>query len=277
MNASERKFGVVILALASLPGFAQTLPLPTSKLPLELEGVGIDEHLGRDIDLDLTFVAENGYPVPLRNYFQQGRPVILNLVYYSCPMLCNLILNGETQVLREIPWMPGKEFEVVTISFDPRESFDLARQKKAVYLESYNRPAPGWHFLTDYQGNAKRLAQLMGFNYRYDPRIEQYAHTAAIFVLTPKGRISRYLYGVRYRARDLRFALAEASEGKTTMTVERVLLFCYHYDPRTGSYTVFATNLMRAGGILTILIMAITLWRLFRAEGKRRRWKEGLA
>src|SRR6266436_6027288 len=218
MNTNKHKFGLVILALASLPGFAQTLPLPASKLPLELEGVGIDEHLGREIDLDLTFVAENGYPVPLRNYFHQGRPVILNLVYYSCPMLCNLILNGETQVLREIPWMPGKEFEVVTISFDPRESFDLARQKKAVYLESYNRPAPGWHFLTDYQGNAKRLAQLMGFNYRYDPRIEQFAHTAAIFVLTPTGRISRYLYGVRYRARDLRFALAEASEGKTTMT-----------------------------------------------------------
>jgi protein SCO1/2 len=193
--------------------------------------VGVDEHLGRNIDLNLTFVAENGYPVPLSQYFKQGRPVILNLIYYSCPMLCNLILNGQTATLREIPWTPGNEFEVVTISIDPRESFDLARKKKAIYMASYERPAPGWHFLTDHQGNAKRLAELIGFPLSLRRALEQYAHSAAIFVLTPDGRISRYLYGARYRARDLRFALAEASEGRTTMTVEKMLLFCYKYDP----------------------------------------------
>lgn len=242
---------------------------PPNVIPSMLEGVGVDEHLGRNIDLNLTFVAENGYPVPLSQYFKQGRPVILNLIYYSCPMLCNLILNGQTATLREIPWTPGKEFEVVTISIDPRESFDLARKKKAIYMASYERPAPGWHFLTDHQGNAKRLAELIGFHYRYDERLEQYAHSAAIFVLTPEGRISRYLYGARYRARDLRFALAEASEGRTTMTVEKMLLFCYKYDPATGSYVLFAQNIMRAGGILTVLLISLFLWRMFRNERKR--------
>jgi protein SCO1/2 len=253
--------------MGSKPGGAP----PPNVIPSMLEGVGVDEHLGRNIDLNLTFVAENGYPVPLSQYFKQGRPVILNLIYYSCPMLCNLILNGQTATLREIPWTPGNEFEVVTISIDPRESFDLARKKKAIYMASYERPAPGWHFLTDHEGNAKRLAELIGFHYRYDERLEQYAHSAAIFVLTPDGRISRYLYGARYRARDFRFALAEASEGRTTMTVDKMLLFCYKYDPATGSYVLFAQNIMRAGGILTVLLISLFLWRMFRNERKRAR------
>jgi protein SCO1/2 len=242
---------------------------PPNVLPPMLQGVGVDEHLGRDIDLNLTFTAENGYPVALKDYFNQGRPVILNLIYYSCPMLCNLILNGQTAVLREIPWTPGKEFEVVTISIDPREAFDLARKKKLVYLGSYDRPAPGWHFLTDRDGNAKRLAELIGFHYRYDESQEQYAHSAAIFILSPQGKISRYLYGVRYRARDLRFALAEAGANRVTTTVEKILLFCYHYDPKTGSYVLFATNIMRAGGIFTVLLISLFLWRMFRNERKK--------
>lgn len=269
---------ILKLVLCALPLLADPPALPTGVLPQQLEGVGIEEHLGREIDLNLTFIAENGYPVALREYFHQGRPVVLNLIYYACPMLCNLILNGQTAALREIPWTPGNEFEVVTISIDPSESFDLARRKKAVYLGSYNRPAPGWHFLTDHQGNAKRLAELVGFKYRYDERQGQFAHAAAIFVLTPEGRMSRYLYGARYRSRDLRFALAEASQNKITMTVEKILLFCYHYDPKAGAYVLFATNVMRAGGILTILIIGVFLRRMFRAERKAAaRWKEGIA
>jgi protein SCO1/2 len=203
----------------------------------------------------------------------------LNLVYYKCPMLCNLVLNGQTASLREIPWTPGDEFEVVTISIDPSEGFDLAREKRATILGSYGKPAPGWHFLADQDGHAKRLAEAIGFHYRYDEKIEQYAHAAAIMVLTPEGRMARYLYGIRFSPRDLRFALAEASEGRTTMALEKILLFCYHYDPKAGAYVWFALNIMRGGGILTVILIAFFIWRMFRSERKRAsaRLKEGFA
>ena len=215
----------------------------------------------------------------LGEYFHKGRPVILNLVYYNCPMLCTLVLNGQTEAMREISWTPGKEYEVVTISIDPRESFADAQKKKAVYMGSFDRPAPGWHFLTDHDGNAQRLAKQVGFNYKYDRRQEQYAHPAAIMVLTPQGRMARYLYGIRYSPRDLRFALAEASEGRSTMALEKILLFCYHYDPKAGAYVWFALNLMRGGGIVTVLLIALFIWRMFRSERKRTpaRFKEGFA
>jgi protein SCO1/2 len=231
------------------------------QLPPMLQGVGVDERIGRNIDLDMTFIAENGYPVPLRQFFQKGRPVILNLVYYKCPMLCNLVLNGQTAGLRDIPWTPGEEFEVVTISIDPSETFDIARQKKALYLANYGRSATGWHFLVDNEGNAKRLAESIGFHYRYDEGQQQFAHAAAIMVLTPDGKMSRYLYGIRYKARDLRLALTEAAEGKGKFTIDRLLLFCYHYDPQSHSYTLFATNVMRGGGLLTVAFLAIMLVR----------------
>ena len=238
-------------------------------LPAMLEGVGVDEKIGRNIDLDLTFIAENGYPVPLRQFFHAGRPVILNLVYYKCPMLCNLVLNGQTASLRDIPWTPGDEFEVVTISIDPSEGFDLAREKRATILGSYGKPAPGWHFLADQDGHAKRLAEAIGFHYRYDEKIEQYAHAAAIMVLTPDGKMARYLYGIRFRSRDLRLALTEASEGKGKFTIDKLLLFCYHYDPASRSYTLFATNVMRAGGILTVLILGFVLLSFWKKERRR--------
>jgi protein SCO1/2 len=266
------------LALCTLPLLADPPVLPTGVLPPQLVGVGVEEHLGATVDLNLTFIAENGYPVALRDYFHKGRPVLLNLIYYSCPMLCNLILNGQVATLREIPWTPGNEFEIVTISIDPSESFDLARKKKLVYLGSYDRPAPGWHFLTDHENNAKKLSEQMGFKYRYDESQGQYAHAAAIFVLTPEGKISRYLYGARYRARDLRFALAEASENRITLTLEKILLFCYHYDPKAGGYVLFATNVMRLGGIITVFTIIFFLWRMIRAERRAAaRWKEGIA
>jgi len=270
--------GMTALADNRLPSTDGPAGLPANVRPPQLEGVGIDEHLGRPIDLSLTFIAENGYPVALSEYFHQGRPVILNLVYYNCPMLCTLVLNGQTEALRAIPWTPGKEYEVVTVSIDPRESFDVSRKKKAIYMGSFDRPAPGWHFLVDHDGNAKKLAEMAGFHYRYDPRIEQYAHPAAIMVLTPEGRMARYLYGVRYSPRDLRFALAEASEGRSTMAIEKILLFCYHYDPKSGAYVLFATNVMRAGGLLTVALIAFFLIRMFRADRKRSAaLKEGLA
>jgi protein SCO1 len=268
-------FGLLALAATAaaqhdrLPKIGDAPALPSNVRPPQLMDVGIDEHLGTTIDLNLTFVAENGYPVALRDYFHKGRPVILNLVYYSCPMLCSLVLNGQTEAMRAIPWTPGSEYEVVTISINPQETFADAQKKKAVYLGSYDRPAPGWHFLADREGSVQRLARQVGFNYKYDKRQEQYAHPAAIMVLTPQGRLARYLYGIRYGARDLRFALAEASEGRTTMALEKVLLFCFHYDPRAGRYVWFALNLMRLGGLLTVALIAIYLWRMFRAERLR--------
>jgi protein SCO1/2 len=238
-------------------------------LPPALEGVGIVEKLGTQIDLDLTFVAEDGYPAPLRKYFSSGRPVILNLVYYSCPMLCNLVLNGQTATLREIPWTPGIEYEVVTISIDPTETFALARQKKEVYLANYDRPAPGWHFLTDHQGNVKKLAEQLGFHYRYDESSKQFAHAAAIMLLTGEGDVSRYLYGIKFKARDVRLALTEASQGKIGTAFDRVLLFCFHYDPREKSYVPLATNIMRAGGVLVVVLIGVVLWSFWRQEKLR--------
>ncbi len=239
-------------------------------LPPQLEGIGIEERLGRQIDLDLQFTDERGYPVPLRSFFHKDKPVLLNLVYYACPMLCNLVLNGQTQVLREIPWTPGEEFEIVTVSIDPSESFDLAVRKKQMYLESYGKRAPGWHFLTDYKGNVKKLAGQVGFQYRWDERSQQFAHAAAITFLTPEGKVSRYLYGIRFKARDVRLALTEASESKLGITIDKVLLFCFHYDPAARSYVLFARNVMRGGGILTILIFGAILFGLWRGERNRR-------
>jgi len=270
---------VALLALGSTCAFAQYKPrsepeIPAAdaanRIPAQLVGVGIDEHLGRIIDLDLTFNDEDGKIVKLRDFFDKGRPVLLDLVYYNCPQLCTLILNRQVEIMKQMPQTPGKEYEVVTISIDPRETPEIARQKKASYLTSYGRPAPGWHFLTDRDDNAKRLAELIGYHYRWDPRIQQYAHVAGIMILTPEGKMARYLYGINYRALDLRFGLAEAAESRSTPTIEKVLLFCYHYDPVQNKYVLFASNFMEAGGALTVLILGFFLFRMFRAEHRRK-------
>lgn len=257
--------------------------LPVGVKPAALEGVGIEEHLGRQVDLNLQFTAESGYPVALSEFFQKKRPVILDLIYYQCPNLCTLVLNGQTQAMREIlPWTPGNEYEVVTISIDPQESFDLARKKKAIYTSSFDHPAPGWHFLCDRDGNAKKLAEMVGYKYRWDERTQQFAHAAGIMILTPEGKVARYLYGASFHPRDMRFALAEASENRTTMAVQKILLYCYHYDPQAGGYVLFATNIMRIGGVLTVLLIAFFVWRMVQAErrksaGQTRDLKEGIA
>ncbi len=239
--------------------------------PYELQGVRVDEEVGKKIDLNLEFTNERGYPEPLANFFDKGKPVILNLVYYTCPMLCNLVLNGQVEMLRQIPWTPGEQFNVVTISINPSETFDLAVKKKAVYLTSYDRPAPGWHFMTDYHGNAKKLAEQLGDHYRWDEPSQQFAHAAVIFILTPAGVISRYLYGIKFKSRDVRLALTEASNDKFAFSVDRLLLYCFHYDPKSRSYTLFATNFMRAGGIVCVFLMFFFVRRMLRAERQRAR------
>jgi len=180
-------------------------------------------------------------------------------------MLCNLVLNGQVAALRDLAWTPGKEFEIVTVSIDPTEHYGVARTKKAAYLESYEREAPGWHFLTDYQGNVQKLAGAVGFGYRLDEKTGQYAHAAAILVLTPQGKVSRYLYGIHFRAFDLRLALTEAAEEKFGVT-DRVLLYCFHYDPASRGYVPFAMNLMRFGGALTLGILGMIMIRLWLRE-----------
>lgn len=245
------------------------------KLPKQLEGVGVDEKLGNKIDLNLEFINESGRVTPLRRYFEQGRPVILDLVYYSCPMLCNLVLNGQTSSLREIPWTPGKEFEIVTVTIDPTETPELAARKKQGYLAQYGRPAPGWHFLSDYAGNVKKLADQVGFRYKRDGRQEQYAHTAAIMFLTPEGKVSRYLYGIKYPQRNVRLALTEASEGKMGTSLDKFLMFCYRYDPKAGSYVPVAINIMKIGGGLMATILIFLVVFVLRWEKRRGAFRNG--
>jgi len=270
---------VALLALGASCAFAQYKVRPdtpvsekdlANRIPAQLVGVGIEEHLGRAIDLDLTFNDENGQVVKLRDFFNKGRPVILDLVYYTCPQLCSLILNRQVELMRQMPGVPGTDYEVVTISIDPRDTPEIASQKKASYLATYGKPAPGWHFLTDREDNAKRLAELIGYHYRWDPRIQQYAHLAGITILTPEAKVARYLYGINYRAIDLRFGLAEAAENRSTLTIDKVLLFCYHYDPVENKYVMFAANFMKAGGVLTILILGWFLFKMIRIEQHRR-------
>jgi len=244
-----------------------TLPAQINKTPRELEDVGVDEKLGTVIDPSLEFVGESGRPVAIGKYLNQGRPVILNFVYYSCPMLCSMVLNGVTSSIRDLDWTPGKEYEIVTISFDPRETHELAVAKKQAYLASFDRPAPGWHFLADNNNSAKKLAEQVGYKYHWDKGRNQYAHTAALIMLTPDGKVARYLYGIKYKAFDLRLGLTEAAQGRMQGTrMEQMLLYCFQYDPNARSYVMTARNIMRAGGAMTVLILGATLMRLWRRD-----------
>jgi protein SCO1/2 len=219
-----------------------------------LSKIRIDQRLNHQVPLDLEFTDETGKAIRLGEYFGR-RPVILALVYYECPMLCTQVLNGLVTALGVMNFEPGKEFDVIAVSFNPREGHGLASQKKAAYLERYKRPhtAGGWHFLTGTEASIKQLADAVGFRYEYDESIKQYAHGAAIEVLTPKGVISKYFYGIEYSSRDIRLGLIEASEERIGTAIDDFLLFCYHYDPATGKYGPTVLRLVRLGGIATVL------------------------
>jgi len=246
--------------------FALAIVEGNASVPQELNGVGVEERLGEVLDGNLEFIAENGRPVSLASFLRKDRPVVLNFVYYSCPMLCSLVMNGLTSSIRELPWTPGKEYEIVTISIDPREMYPLAAAKKQTQLISFDRPAPGWHFLSDYNDNARKLAEQAGFHYRWDKDRQQYAHSASLILLTPEGKIARYLYGIKYKAFDLRMGLTEARDGKMRSTGEHLLLYCFQYDPQAKSYVLFARNIMRGGGALTVFILGASLLRFWRKE-----------
>lgn len=227
---------------------------PTKSRPGLLGKIRIDQQLNAQVPLDIPFTDESGREIQLGELFGR-RPVILALVYYECPMLCTQVLNGLVTALGVMNFEPGREFDVVAVSFNHREGPGLASQKKASYLERYGRPhtAAGWHFLTGREESIKRLADAVGFRYEYDPEIKQYAHGAAIEVLTPKGAISKYFYGIEFSARDIRLGLIEASEERIGTAVDDILLFCYHYDPATGKYGAAVLRFVRLAGVVTVL------------------------
>ncbi|HEV2348819.1 MAG TPA: SCO family protein [Terriglobia bacterium] len=237
--------------------------------PSLLRNVGIDQKLNEQLPLDLTFRDETGRSVQLGQYFDD-KPVILALVYYECPMLCTQELNGLLRSLQNIPLDIGKQFNVVTVSFNPHETPGLAANKKKVYVGIYGRPgaAQGWHFLTGDEGPIRKLTGAVGYHYAFDPASDQYAHATAIMVLTPQGKISRYFYGIDYPSRDLRLSLVEASNNKIGSPVDQVLLYCYHYDPVTGKYGLVIANVLRLAASVTILLLGGFLWILFRHERK---------
>ena len=232
-----------------------------------LSKIRIDQRLNHQVPLDLPFTDETGKAVRLGDYFGK-RPVILALVYYECPMLCTQVLNGLVTALGVMQFEPGREFDVIAVSFNPREGPGLASQKKAAYMDRYKRPhtASGWHFLTGTESSISQLADAVGFRYAYDENIKQYAHGAGIEVLTPKGVISKYFYGIEYSARDIRLGLIEASENRIGTPIDDFLLFCYHYDPTTGKYGAAVLRLVRLGGLLTVLAFATFLTLSLRRE-----------
>ena len=237
-----------------------------------LRTVGFDQRLGAQVPLDLTFRDETGSSVKLGDYLGD-KPVLLVPAYYECPMLCTIVLNGVASALRALPFDVGKEFRVVTFSFNPHETSELAAAKKTTYIEDYRRPgaAAGWHFLVGDEPSVAALTQAIGFRYAWDEGSKQYAHASGIVVLTPGGRISHYFFGVEFAPRDLRLALVEASGERIGSLVDQLLLFCFHYDPATGRYSRVALNAVRAGGVLTLAALVGFVVLMLRRDAIRAR------
>jgi protein SCO1 len=266
-------FSAAILAAqpGQLLGPAQQSAMQDSNLkpalPGALAGVGIDQKLSQQLPLDVNLKDEFGRDVKLRDYFKSGKPVILAPVYYRCPMLCTQILNGVAGALKAVSLLPGQDFEVVAVSFDPKDTAEIASAKKQMYLKRYGKPgtANGWHLLTGDEANIKELMDAIGYHYRYDPKTDQFAHASGIMLATGEGRLSRYFYGIEYSPRDMRLGLVEASQNKIGNPVDQILLFCFHYDPATGKYGAVAMNIIRAAGAGFVLIcggfLAIVLRR----------------
>jgi protein SCO1/2 len=238
---------------------------PANVRPPGLKNVGIEQHLNEQIPPALTFRDETGKAVHLGDYFGR-KPLILNLVYYQCPMLCGEVLSGLESALRVLKFDVGKEFDVLTVSFDPKETPEIATAKKAEYLKRYGRSsaAGGWHFLTGPPASIDALTKAAGFQYQYDPKSGQFAHATAIMVLTPEGRIAQYYYGVEFAPRDLRLGLIQASENKIGTVVDQVLLYCYHYDPETGKYGAIISRVLQLAAGATVLILGTFLVVMFR-------------
>lgn len=268
-------FVVALMALsACVSAWSQAAPklqpgdaIPNQR-PSILDQVGLDQRLNQQVPLDLAFVDDHGQAVQLQQYFG-SKPVILMLVYYQCPMLCTQVLNGFTGAMNGIVrFNIGREFNVVTISIDPRDTAQDAAAAKKRYLQRYRRPEAeqGWHFLTGKKDQIDALAQAVGFRYAWDPEIKQYAHASGIMLLTPSGRVAQYYYGIEYAPRDIQLGLIEASKGKIGNVVDQVLLYCYHYDPRQGRYGAVIFNVLRLSAAATVLALGGFILIMFRRD-----------
>ena len=262
------KRAALLLLLLATPALADN-----SATPPALPGrVALQQKLNTRLPLDVLVRDEDGSVKKLGDYFGHGKPVVVHFMYYRCPMLCSIVGDGLVRSLTELKYDVGKQFDILTISIDPRDMPDAARRKKDEYVRHYGRlnAAYGWHFLTAHESAIKRIAGAAGFEYAYDPQRDQFAHMAGILILTPDARISRYLYGFEYKPRDLRLAIAEASEGKIGGPAEQFLLLCYHYDPATGRYTRSAMNFVRAGSAASALALFAFIFVMVRADNRQR-------
>lgn len=245
---------LLVSALFIPSGFASELP--SNQLPENLKGLAITEKLGESIDLNLEFTNEQGQVVKLSQYFQSKKPVLISLAYYNCPNLCGIVLNAVLEGLKGMQWQPGKEFQVINVSIDPTEKSQLALKKKENLIRALGKPeaAAGWHFLVGAENQIKTLASQIGFGYRWDDKEKQYLHGAGIFVLTPEGKISRILYGIQYRPSDLKLSLLEAANGKIGTILDRIVLFCYSYNPQMRQYSIVLTRVMQIAAVVTTVL-----------------------
>ncbi|HEX7798677.1 MAG TPA: SCO family protein [Vicinamibacterales bacterium] len=256
---------------APTTGYRQEPGAVASSVPAPLREIGFDQHLDQVLPLDAQFVDEHGQTVRLGQYFG-SKPVVLAFVYYTCPMLCLQVLNATASTLDVLSLDAGKDFEVVLVDFDPRETPAQAAAKKAEVLQRYKRPNAdaGWHFLTGAEASIKRVTSAAGFRYKWDDQTKQFAHPTGIIVVTPDGRPARYLFGIEYGPRDVRFALLEASAGRIGSVADALLLYCYHYDPMTGRYGVYVMRTLRIAGVLTVLLIATFVIVMVRREKSER-------
>ncbi len=261
-----------LAAALALAGLALAPPARGAEndVPAPLQGVDVEERLGGLVPRDATFTDQDGKPVRIGDYLGTGKPVILSLVYYECPLLCGMILSGQARAMKETGLELGKDYRAVTVSFDPREKPAQALVRQKHYLQSFDRTGEKevWPFLVGTGPESRRLADAVGFHYAYDEESRQYAHPAAIMVLTPDGKVSRYLYGVEFPGRDLRLALVEAADGRVGTSFDRFLLTCYRYDPVARRYVPYAMGFVRAGAILVFLGLAGALFVFWRREAK---------
>ncbi|MFZ5891165.1 MAG: SCO family protein [Myxococcota bacterium] len=264
---------LVVCSTASARPAANELADRTEETPKQLRGVDVQEHLGNKLPLDLPLRDATGKPVKLGDFFDGRHPVLLTLNYSNCPMLCSLQLNGLVKGLKEIEWGINQEFRVVTVSLDPTEPPETTQATAKRYLTQYGRPeaAAGWHFLTGSAENVHAYASALGLSYRYDEKRKEYAHPAALVLASPSGNITRYLYGIEFQPKTLRLGLVEASEGRIGSTIDKLVLYCFHYDSSEGRYAPVANRIMQVGGAATVVVMAGALFLLHRADKKRKR------
>jgi len=264
----------LILTICSLPVRAQMADSSSDRLPPQLGYVAIEQRLNQQVPLQLPFRDEAGKTILLGDLFQPGRPVILSLVYFNCTMLCSQVLAEMAHTMRRLKFDAGKQFEVVTVSFDPRETSLMAASAKSKYLAMYDRPGTenGWRFLTGDQSSITVLSEAVGFHYRWDPQTKQFAHATGIMLLTPGGRVAQYYYGARYFASDLRLGLIQASNNRIGTLADQIVLYCYHYDPRTGRYGAIVFRVMQVSGGFTLLILgSLCVFLLWTDPNRRQR------